>query len=114
MLFKIISTGNTIVSTLDFVKENYKNDYIQLEALSSNNQPSKRVLTHLEYMTLFKQEELISIYTLAKTSADVEIWLDKFKLASDISKDDPETIKGLLSLEAVGIISKGRTLEILK
>lgn len=114
MLFKILSTGNTIVCSLDFVEEYYKNDYLKLEDTVSDTEQSKRILTHLEYMSLFKPEELVNIYTLAKTVVDVEIWLDKFKLASDISKDDPETVKGLNSLESAGILAKGRTLEILK
>lgn len=76
-------------------------------------QSAPRTLTHLQYMSLFKPEELRAIYTAAKSIVDVEIWLDKFKMAGDISKDDPDTLTGLLAMEAVGLITKGRAVEIL-
>jgi hypothetical protein len=74
--------------------------------------PSIR-LTKLEYMNRFTDSELATIYTAAKTVVSVEIWLEKFKLASEINLDDPYTIGGLQAMEAAGLIGVGRAAEIL-
>lgn len=73
----------------------------------------KRVITKLEYMNKFTDTELATIYTLAKTNVGIEIWLEKFKLASDINLDDVRTIGGVTALEQAGIIAPGRAQEIL-
>lgn len=73
----------------------------------------KRVISKLEYMNKFTDEELAAIYTLAKSNIAIEIWLEKFKLAADINLDDPRTIVGVNALEYVGIIGAGRAQEIL-
>jgi len=75
--------------------------------------PGPRILTKLEYMNRFTDAELAGIYTAAKTTVQVEIWLDKFKLASEINLDDPYTVGGLQAMEAAGLIDTGRSMEIL-
>ena len=72
-----------------------------------------RVLTKLQYMNRFHDAELAGIYTAAKTVVQVEIWLEKFKLASEINLDDPITIGGLQAMEVAGLIGAGRAAEIL-
>lgn len=72
-----------------------------------------RRITHLEFMGRFTDAELVGIYTAAKSSVAVEIWLDKFKLASDVDKDDARTIAGLQALETAGLLAAGRAAEIL-
>lgn len=72
-----------------------------------------RTLTKLQYMLRFTDPELAGIYTAAKTVVSVEIWLEKFKLASEINLDDPATIGGLQAMEAGGLIGVGRAAEIL-
>ena len=72
-----------------------------------------RILTKLEYMNRLTDAELAGIYTAAKTTVQVEIWLDKFKLASEINLDDPYTVGGLQAMEAAGLIGTGRSMEIL-
>jgi hypothetical protein len=64
-------------------------------------------------MNRFTDSELATIYTAAKTVVSVEIWLEKFKLASEINLDDPYTIGGLQAMEAAGLIGVGRAAEIL-
>ena len=87
---------------------------VNFELPSADAQVSPlRKLTHLQYMNRFTQGELRSIYAAAKTVVDVEIWLDKFKLASDVSLDDPSTIEGLSAMESAGLIGAGRAVEIL-
>ena len=72
-----------------------------------------RTITKLEYMNLFTEAELVAIYTAAKTSVLVEIWLDKFKLVSEVDLRDPTTAGGLQSMEAAGLIAAGRAAQIL-
>lgn len=72
-----------------------------------------RTLTKLAYMQRFTDAELAGIYTTAKTVVQVEIWLEKFKLASEINLDDPYTIGGLQAMEAAGLLAAGRAAEIL-
>lgn len=73
----------------------------------------KRVITKLAYMNRFTDAELATIYTLSKTNVAIEIWLEKFKLADEISLEDPRTISGVQALEAYGLIGSGRAAEIL-
>lgn len=73
---------------------------------------SVRTLTKLEYMDRFTDAELEGIYTAAKTVVQVEIWLEKFKLATEVNLDDPRTIAGLQVMEAAGLLAVGRAAEI--
>lgn len=72
-----------------------------------------RLLTKLEYMERFTDEELGTIFTVAKQSVAVEVWLEKFKLASEINLDDPRILGGLQALESAGILATGRAMEII-
>ena len=82
------------------------------EPVASPPAPASRILTHLQYMNRFTQSELRSIYTLAKTVIDMEIWLDKFRQATHINLDEPELIAGLASLVAAGVLAANRPAEI--
>lgn len=73
----------------------------------------KTTLTKLEYMNRFTDTELAGIYTAAKSAIQVEVWLEKFKLATDISLTDQRTVEGLQALEAAGLLAVGRASEIL-
>lgn len=75
--------------------------------------PVIRTLTKLEYMNRFTDAELAGIYTAAKSVIQVEIWLEKFKLASEIYLDDPHTVSGLQAMEASGLLAAGRAAGIL-
>jgi len=74
---------------------------------------SQRVLTKLQYMNLFADTELSGIYAAAKVNVAIEVLLEKFKLASEINLDDPQTIGGLYALESAGLLAVGRAAEIL-
>ena len=71
------------------------------------------VLSKLGYMNRFTDAELAAIYTAAKSVVQVEVWLEKFKLAEFIDLTDQRTIDGLNSLEAAGLLAAGRAAEIL-
>lgn len=71
------------------------------------------VLSKLGYMNRFTDAELAAIYTAAKSVVQVEVWLEKFKLAEFIDLTDQRTIAGVQSLEAAGLLAAGRAAEIL-
>jgi hypothetical protein len=71
-----------------------------------------KVISKLDYMSRFTDAELATIYTIAKTSIQLEIWLEKFKVSQEIDLSNPITLAGLKSLEALGILAAGRALEI--
>jgi hypothetical protein len=75
--------------------------------------PTIRTVTKLTYMNRFHDSELAAIYTSAKAVVQVEVWLEKFKLATEISLDDPVTVSGLEVMESAGLIGPGRAAEIL-
>ena len=75
--------------------------------------PVKALPTKLEFFDRFTDAEQVAIYDAAKTVTQVQIWLDKFKLASDIDVTDPRTIAGIQALEAAGLLAAGRAAEIL-
>jgi hypothetical protein len=76
-------------------------------------QPAPRTITKLEYMNRFHDDELAALYTAAKSAVQIEIWLEKFKLAEFIDLDDPRTVAGVQALEASHLIGVGRASEIL-
>lgn len=69
--------------------------------------------TKSEWMSRFTDQELAVIYTAAKQSVAVEIWLERFKVAEYIDASDPRTSAGVHALESAGILAPGRALEIL-
>lgn len=70
-------------------------------------------LTKLEFVNKFTDEEFKGIMIASKNNADIELWMLKFNLATYISLEDPQTIAGVKTLEAVGLIGVGRANEIL-
>lgn len=74
---------------------------------------SSTKISKLDYMSRFTDAELAAVYTMAKQVVQVEIWLEKFKLATDVDLADPRTANGLLALEAAGLLAAGRAAEIL-
>lgn len=74
--------------------------------------PSK-VHTQLEFLNKFTDAELVGIYTAAKASVAIEVFLAKFNAATNIDLSDPRTIAGVMALEAGGLLSAGRGAAIL-
>ena len=73
----------------------------------------KRTMTHLEFLRRLTDEELGKIYAEARQSVAIEVWLDKFRMAREISLDDREIKQGIKALEQMGLLDKGRGGEIL-
>lgn len=70
-------------------------------------------LTPLEFMSRFTDAELAGIYSAAKVSVEVEVWLAKFNRTDEVVKTDPRTIGGLQAMELAGLLAAGRAAEIL-
>lgn len=76
-------------------------------------------LTKLQFMNKFTDEELGTIYTVAKTNVAVEIWLAKFNATTpdefgySVYLDDPATIASIHGLELAGLLAVGRAAEVL-
>ena len=105
---------NTIIADADFVEQHYQGQYREILEESAKPEPAKTKLTKLEYMNRFADTELAGIYTAAKSVIAVEVWLEKFKLATEIDLTDERTIAGLQALESAGLLDTGRAAEILK
>lgn len=77
-------------------------------------QPEQRtsVISKLEYMDRFTDAELAGIYAAAKVYPQVEVWLEKFKLAENVNTQDPRVLAGLQALEGAGLLTVGRAAEI--
>jgi len=79
---------------------------------------SQRLITELAFRQRFTQDEQRAIYTAAKSSVDVQIYLDDMRAAAvanagNVNLDDPLTSQGVAALEAAGLITAGRSAEIL-
>lgn len=71
------------------------------------------ILTKLAYANRFTDAELAAIYSAAKVSVAVEVWLEKFKMSEFIDLTDQSTKDGVHALESNGLIGPGRAQEIL-
>ncbi len=71
------------------------------------------ILSRLQFMRRFTDAELATIYTLMKTELAIEIWMEKFRMASEIDLTDVDVVTGVHGLEAMGIIGVGRAAEVL-
>ncbi len=111
--YKILSTGNRIISDQLFVEQNYPNNWELIEVLTPSIQLQPQTLTKLQYMERFTDQELAAIYTAAKTNIQVEIWLEKFKATTEINTADLRISVGLQALETAGLLAAGRAQEII-
>lgn len=72
-----------------------------------------RVMTKLEFLRRFSQDERVAIRTVAKTNVQLEDYMAMIDLAQEIDTADADTKAGVQMLEAVGLIAEGRAAEIL-
>lgn len=75
--------------------------------------PVTRSITVLAFRSRFTQAEKQAIYTAAKSSVDLQIWLDDLAVATEVILDDDRTLAGLQAMESAGFIGAGRAAEIL-
>lgn len=72
-----------------------------------------RVMTKLEFLRRFTQEERVAIRTVAKSNPVLEDYMAMIDLAQDIDTSDPDTQAGVRMLEAAGLLATGRADEVL-
>jgi len=89
----------------------YKNG-VAINAPAPAPTPPK-VITKLAFMNLFTDAELVTIYTAAKSSVAIEVWIKKLEAAKDVTLSNQATIDGVKALEASALIGAGRAAEIL-
>lgn len=102
---------NTIIADLDFMEANHAGRYA--EVIEAAIPVLRAPLSKIDFMSLFTAAELAGIYSAAKTIVQIEIWLDKFKLADNIDLHDARTVAGIKALTTAGLLDKGRAAEIL-
>jgi len=71
------------------------------------------ILTRLEFMNRFTNAELAEILTASDANPALRVYVKKLDAAQNVDTNDPETIAGAQTLEAVGLISTGRAAEVL-
>lgn len=74
---------------------------------------TSRFMTQEAFTRRLTDQEMRGIYQASKVNIDVEIWLDRFKMAKEIDLDDPFLVNGLHGLAMVGLLSTERVQEIL-
>ena len=73
----------------------------------------QKPLSQLDFISLFTDAELAKIYQTAKSNVAVEVWLDKVKLAADVTLSDTRTRAGVNALVGFGILDADRAKAIL-
>lgn len=74
---------------------------------------TSRILTKLEYLRRFTQDERIVIRQAAKANTVLEDYLALLELAQEIDTADADTIAAVNMLEQAGLLATGRAQEIL-
>lgn len=85
----------------------------EAEAAQQAQPEPLRVMTKLAFTNRFTTEELVAIYTAAKTEVFVEVFLDKLKIAEEINLGDPNLLEALTAFVQMGLLTQGRVTEIL-
>jgi hypothetical protein len=70
-------------------------------------------ITQLAFMRRFTDAERLAIRAAAKSSPQVEDYLDLLSKSQDVTLTDELTVAGVQALEAAGLIAAGRAVEIL-
>ena len=76
-------------------------------------EPTGKVMTKLEYLRRFSQDERIAIRTVAASNPVLADYMALLELATEIDTDDPDTQAAVMMLEGAGLIAAGRGVEIL-
>jgi hypothetical protein len=76
-------------------------------------EPVGKVMTKLEYLRRFTQEERILIRTVAASNPVLADYMALLELAQEVDTNDPDTQAAVQMLEAAGLIAAGRGAEIL-
>lgn len=101
---------NTIIADQAFMEANYPDGNYREVA---GPPPKPAPISRLAMLKRFTDVERKRIRAQAARNEDVQDWLELFNAAQEIRLDDPDTMAGVQSLEAAGLLSPGRAAEIL-
>lgn len=76
-------------------------------------EPAGKVMTKLEYLRRFTQDERIAIRTVAASNTVLADYMALLELAQEVDTNDPDTQAAVMMLEGAGLIASGRGVEIL-
>ena len=109
-IYKITSTGNTILADQEFMDAHHAGDY---ELQPESAAPVARApISKREFLKRFTPAEYGAIKSAAAVNAEVDYFWQQFLLADFVSLDDPDISTGLSTMEAAGLLSAGRAAEI--
>ncbi len=74
---------------------------------------SSTPISPLAFRNRFTMDEKVAIYSAAKSSVAIEVWLADLQVATEINLSHVQTIAGVQALEAYGLIGAGRAAQIL-
>lgn len=102
---------NTIIATPEFVEQNYPGHY--REVIEPPPLPLPPVLTKYEFLKRFTSTERKAITAAAVVDEDIADFKLLLDAATDVDCGNEDTIAGVNSLEASGILAAGRAAQIL-
>lgn len=70
--------------------------------------PIPPVITKIAMASRFTDAEYVGIIFASKTDVEVEAWLAKFNMASQINLQDPRTIAGMALLVSKNLVAQAR------
>lgn len=70
-------------------------------------------ITKLAFRNRFTSPEKVALYNAAKTSAEIQIYLDDVNAATFIDLQRPDTRAAVHGLESLGLLAAGRALQVL-
>lgn len=71
------------------------------------------IITKIAMATRFTDEEYVGVIAAAKTDVQVEAWLTKFNMASQINLQDGRTADGMALLVSKNLLTQDRATQIL-
>ena len=71
------------------------------------------IITKIAMATRFTDEEYVGVIAAAKTDVQVEAWLTKFNMASQINLQDSRTADGMALLVSKNLLTQERATQIL-
>jgi hypothetical protein len=75
--------------------------------------PQTPIITKIAMATRFTDDEYVGVIAAAKTDVQVEAWLAKFNMASQINLQDQRTADGIALLVSKNLLTQERATQIL-
>lgn len=111
ILNNIGEVTNTILADQEFIEQHYFGRYREVP---ETDIVINTTITKFEFLKRFTSDERKAIYAAAKTNSDIEDFKMLLDAAQEVNLAHADTINGVNALEATGLISTGRAVEILR